>query len=129
MPYVNLKLTAAPSRQTTHVLGGILTDLTAEVLKKRRELTAVVIEYLAPDQWLIGAQSLAERAEMTVCLEVTVTAGTNSKEEKTEYIAKAFAALESALGRLSPASYITIKDVGADAWGYGGVSQELRRAR
>jgi 4-oxalocrotonate tautomerase len=129
MPYVNLKLTAAPSEQTTHLLGRILTDLTADVLKKKRELTAVVVEYLAPDQWLIGAKSLAQRAETTICLEVTVTDGTNSKDEKAEYISKVFAALESILGPLNPASYIIIQKLRADAWGYGGVTQELRRAK
>jgi 4-oxalocrotonate tautomerase len=129
MPYVNLKLTAAPSRQTTRMLGGVLTDLTADVLRKRRELTAVAIEYLAPDQWMIGAESLADRAETTICLEVTVTDGTNTEVEKAEYIAKAFAALESIFGRLHATSYIIIRDVRADAWGYGGLSQALRRAQ
>jgi 4-oxalocrotonate tautomerase len=129
MPYVNLKLTAAPSEQTTRLLGGILTDLTADVLKKKRELTAVAIEYLAPDQWLIGGEALVERAETTICLEVIVTEGTNTTDDKAAYIAKVFAALESKLGRLNPASYIIIQELRSDAWGYGGMSQALRRAR
>jgi len=47
MPYLNLKLCGEPSQETASLAAKCLTDLTAEVLKKKRELTAVAVEFVA----------------------------------------------------------------------------------
>ena len=43
MPILNVKLCADPSRETSEKIAAVLTDLTVDILKKKRELTAVAI--------------------------------------------------------------------------------------
>jgi 4-oxalocrotonate tautomerase len=126
MPYLNLKLCAPPSPEISTQIAAALTDLTAEVLKKKRELTAVVVEYVAPAQWYIGGASLASQPLCSFYLDIKVTEGTNTKDEKALYVARVFEAIEKIVGAVAPASYIVIHEVHADAWGYQGQTQEFR---
>ncbi len=59
-------------------------------------------------------------------LEVRVTEGTNTSDEKADYVHRVFTALEQVLGPLHPASYVVIHEVRADAWGYQGATQAYR---
>ena len=129
MPYLNVKLCAPPSPETTQRIASFLTDLTASILHKKQEVTAVAVEYLPAQQWFIGGTSQAARGAATFYLDIKVTEGTNTKNEKAEYIKRVFAGFEAALGRIDPASYIVIHEVRADAWGYAGETQEYRYIR
>jgi 4-oxalocrotonate tautomerase len=126
MPHLNVKIDASESEQTTARIAAVLTDLTAEVLNKKRELTAVTVDYVRPDRWFIGGASLASRGAASFLLEVKVTEGSNTKDEKAAFVQRVFAGVEAVLGRLDPASYIVVHEVRADAWGYGGLTQEFR---
>jgi 4-oxalocrotonate tautomerase len=103
-----------------------LTDLTAEVLKKKRELTAVCIEYVAPEQWYIGGIQLGPQPMSSFFLEIKITEGTNTKDDKAAYVSRVFAVIEEIVGPLAAASYIVIHEVQADSWGYQGQTQEFR---
>lgn len=129
MPYLNLKLCAPSSPETAGQLAQCLTDLTAEILKKKRELTAVAVEFVATAHWHIGGASLAAQSLCSFYLDIKVTEGTNTKDEKALYASRAFAEIEAIVGTLAPASYIVIHEVRADAWGYRGQTQELRYIR
>ncbi len=48
MPYLNIKIAAPASPATSTKVAALVTDLTASVLGKKRELTSVAIEYLIP---------------------------------------------------------------------------------
>ena len=126
MPYLIAKLCAPESADTTGKIAKLLTDLTAEVLNKKRELTSVAVEYVSPDRWFIGGTSLASHGVATFYLDIKVTEGTNTKDEKSAYVKKVFAAVEAVVGKLDPASYIVIHEVRGDAWGYQGATQEYR---
>ncbi len=126
MPYLNVKLCAPESAGNTEKIAALLTDLTVEVLRKKRELTAVVVEYVSRNHWFIGGAPMASQQTATFYLEIKVTEGTNTKDEKAIYIQKIFTAIEAILGGLNPASYIVIHEVRADAWGYQGATQEYR---
>jgi 4-oxalocrotonate tautomerase len=129
VPYLNCKLCVPPSQDVTDKIASVLTDLTAEVLKKKRELTAVAVEYVASEQWFIGGTSLAEQALRSFYLDIKVTEGTNTKDEKALYVSRVFAAIEGIVGSVAPASYIVIHEVRADSWGYQGETQEFRYVR
>lgn len=129
MPYLNCKLCVPPSQEVTAKIASVLTDLTAEVLKKKRELTAVAVEYVAPEQWYIGGTSLADQSLRSFYLDIKVTEGTNTKDEKALYVSRVFAAVEAIVGSVAPASYIVIHEVRADSWGYQGQTQEFRYVR
>jgi 4-oxalocrotonate tautomerase len=126
MPLLNVKLCAPPSPETTAKVAAALTDLTVEILKKKRELTAVAVEYLPPSQWFLGGVALAAQSLCSFSLEIKVTEGTNSKNEKAAYISQVFAAMEKIIGPSVPASYIVIHDIQGDSWGYQGQTQEFR---
>jgi 4-oxalocrotonate tautomerase len=129
MPYLNLKLSISPSAETTERLALVLTDLTAQILRKKREVTSVAIECIQFAQWTIGGHSLDSKNSATFFLEVKVTEGTNTKDEKAAYVEAVFKAVASLLGETEPASYIVIQEVRADSWGYGGATQENRYIR
>ncbi len=126
MPYLNAKICALQSPETTNKIAAFLTELTAEVLGKKKELTSVAVEYVSANEWFIGGTSLASQGLATFYLDIKVTEGTNTKNQKASYIQKVFAAFESVLGNLNPASYIVIHEVRADSWGYEGATQEFR---
>lgn len=126
MPYLNIKLSAPESPETTERIASLLTALTADVLKKKRELTSVALDYVSAQRWYIAGASLAAQGTSTFYLDVKITEGTNTKDEKASYVRQVFAAIESVLGKLHPASYIVIHEVRADAWGYAGATQEYR---
>jgi len=126
MPYLNAKICALQSPETTNKIAAFLTELTAEVLGKKKELTSVAVEYVPANEWFIGGTSLASQGLATFYLDIKVTEGTNTKNQKASYIQKVFAAFESVLGSLNAASYIVIHEVRADSWGYEGATQEFR---
>lgn len=126
MPYLNLKLSGPPSTETAQLLAATLADLTTDALGKKREVTSVAVEFVPGEHWLVGGPSVVEQALATFYLEVKITAGTNTKDEKAAYIRQAFEVLAGHLGPAHPASYVVVHEVGADAWGYQGLTQERR---
>lgn len=126
MPILNVKLCTEPSNETAAKVAAALTDLSVEVLGKKRELTAVAIEHVAPSAWFIAGRSMASHSQRTFYLDIKVTDGTNTKDEKAVYVSRVFSAMENIIGPLNPASYIVIHDVRAEAWGYQGQTQEFR---
>ena len=126
MPYLNIKLSGVASDETSKQVAEKLTYLTAELLHKKRELTSVAVEFLPRDSWFIGGSSLTSRSEQSFFLDIKVTEGTNTKDEKAQFVEQAFQAIEGIVGALASASYIVIHAVPADAWGYQGQTQEYR---
>jgi len=129
MPYLNLKLSGPPSTETARLLAATLADLTTDVLGKKREVTSVGVEFVSAEHWFVGGPAVAEQALATFYLEVKITAGTNTKDEKAAYLRLAFDALAERLGHVHPASYIVIHELGGDNWGFEGRTQEYRYIR
>jgi 4-oxalocrotonate tautomerase len=126
MPYLNVKICAQQSPDVTNKIATFLTEHTATILGKKKALTSVAVEYLSPSQWFIGGTALATQDLATFYLDIKVTEGTNTKNEKASYAQKVFADFAAVLGKLDPASYIVIHEVRADSWGYAGETQEFR---
>ncbi len=129
MPILNVKLCVTPTPETSGRVAAALTDLTVEILKKKRELTVVAIEYVPASEWFISGNTFASQSLATFSLDIKVTEGTNTKNEKAHYVNRVFAALEEIVGQLAPASYIVVHDVRGDSWGYQGQTQEYRYVR
>ncbi len=125
MPYLNLNLPMALSADEAAKAAEVLTRLTAELLGKRPELTAVAITATPPGSWYVGGRALLA-GQSSFYLDIKVTEGTNTKNEKARYVDAVFEAMKEHLGELAPASYIVIHEVHADAWGYSGQTQEFR---
>ena len=123
MPYLNVRLSTPESTATAQKVAHLLTDLVVNVLGKQREVAAVDVQFANPDHWFIGGETAPAP---TFFLEVKVTSGTNTRDEKAAFIKQAFAGMRDLLGEISPTSYIVLQDVAPDDWGFGGRTQGFR---
>lgn len=132
MPFIRITLgrtLPAPAKQR---LARGCTDLIVDILGKRRAVTAVLVEAVAGDGWsingeIVGDELLGGENPVPVHAEICITAGTNSPAEKSRMIAALQALLHEALGATPQASYIVIRELPADDWGYAGITQAARR--
>lgn len=128
MPTLHLKVAPLQNPERYQALASALTTLTADILGKRPEVTAVIIDELPAARWYVGGRD-AQRP--TALLEISITQGTNTAEEKAAFIQAAFAELQRQLGHtagpLEEASYVIVREVAASDWGYGGQTQLARR--
>jgi 4-oxalocrotonate tautomerase len=126
MPFLDIRLSAPCLPEKVAQIAARMTDLTVELLGKRREVTAAVVQCVAPGHWAIGGESLNLAGSASFFLEVNVTEGTNTPAQKAAFVAAAFAAAEAILGKLDAASYVIVRDVAAASWGYQGMTQAAR---
>jgi 4-oxalocrotonate tautomerase len=103
-------------------------DATAQALGKAADVTAVLVEPAEPSAWFIGGASVARSALAAFWLEVTVTAGTNTKRETSAFVALVFARLGELLGPLDERSYVHVRAADGYGYGYGGRTQSARWA-
>jgi 4-oxalocrotonate tautomerase len=125
MPYLHLSLSSEPSAEVAAKAAQVLTTLTAQLLGKKQELTAVAISAASRERWFIGGQAIPN-GQSSFYFDIKVTEGTNTKNEKARYVQAVFESMTALLGELAPASYVVIDEVHADAWGYSGQTQEFR---
>ena len=124
MPFVRLTITGPETGpETVAALQRGITALMAEVLGKRADLTAVLVEPAPAAGWSVGGVAVARAAH----IEARVTHGTNTAQEKALFVAAAHELLVRTLpGPLPLATYVVVQEVPADAWGYGGLTQAAR---
>ncbi len=127
MPILTLKLSAHANLKDANALAFDLTALSAEVLHKRSDVTSVVFERIPPNDWWVGGEV---SAQVLMQLDIRITHGTNSAAEKTAFVAAAFALLPQHLAQgqqLHAICYISVQELAATDWGYGGYTQQQRR--
>lgn len=129
MPILNLQLSTAPDAQKSAAIAATLGRLTAELLHKAPELTAVAIRHLDDAHWFVGGPSLQQQGRASFFLDVLISDETNTAAEKARFIAAVHAALVLALGPVHEVSYIHVHDARQAAWGYGGLTQQFRAVR
>jgi 4-oxalocrotonate tautomerase len=103
-----------------------VSDLTAKILHKDPKVTAIIVKSVDPADWFAGGKSLADQKLASFWLDIHVTEGTNTKDEKAAYIAAMFARMGELLGALHNESYLHVDEVKGDAYGFGGLTQERR---
>jgi 4-oxalocrotonate tautomerase len=126
MPILNVKVSGTKSTETTKKITDLLLDITTRILKKKREVTAIAIDYVDRDCWMVGGRLLSEQGKNSFYFDIKVTDETNTKDEKAQYIKEAFEGFEKILGDLHEESYVYVADVRATAYGFGGKTQEYR---
>jgi 4-oxalocrotonate tautomerase len=126
MPILNVKVSAKRSAEMTQRISTLLSELTTRILGKDPRVTSIAIDYIDPEDWVVGGKSLFDQKKSSVYFDVKVVDETNTKAEKANYIREVFAAFSDLLGDLHEESYIYVQDVRAAAYGYGGKTQEFR---
>ncbi|MES9839638.1 MAG: tautomerase family protein [Candidatus Thiodiazotropha endolucinida] len=102
------------------------TRLIEEIMGKRPSVTAVMVQSLPSANWAIGGEVLNDHLRAAQ-VDITITAGTNTAEEKAGMIDAIHQMLNDRVGPLAEASYVVIHEVAADAWGYAGRTQQSRQ--
>ncbi len=126
MPILNVKVSGDKDVQVTKKITALLLDATTRILNKKPQVTAITIQYVSRDCWVVGGELLSEQNKNSFYLDIKVTDETNTKDEKADYIREVFAGFKGILGDLHDESYIYVEDVRAAAYGYGGRTQEFR---
>lgn len=129
MPILNVKVSAKKSAALTKSISDMLLELTTRILHKKPEVTSIAIDFVDPDDWIVGGLTLTEQGKSSIYFDIKITDETNSKAKKAQYIRETFEAFSCLLGNLHEVSYIYVQDVRATAYGYGGLTQEYRYHR
>ena len=127
MPLITVSYTT--SRQSPSLKADIanaVSELTAEILHKDPRITAIVVKSVNASDWFAGGRSLAEQTLASYWIDIHVTEGTNTKDEKAAYLAAMFKRMAEILGPLHPETYLHVDEVKGDAYGFGGQTQERR---
>ena len=85
MPVLNVALSGNPGDSLKKQIAKSLTRLTQKYLGKDPALTAVIITPVAGQNWFIDAAALQPEAEASFSLHITVTQGTNTKQQIANY--------------------------------------------
>ena len=128
MPVLHLQVAPLQNPDRYQALAAALTRITHEVLGKREEVTAVLIDDLPAARWHVGGEPVDRP---TALLRIAITQGTNSAQEKADFISHTYAELTRQLGHgkpLAPASYVIVEELPGTDWGYDGRTQLARRA-
>ena len=127
MPFINIAVANRRlSKAKRQRLFDETTRLMAEVMNKNPALTAVRIDEHPAENWAIAGEAVSAGGQPAVHMDIKVTAGTNTDEEKAEMIRLSMALLREVVGAVPEASYVVIHDLDAGAWGYNGRTQKAR---
>lgn len=100
------------------------TKLMVTLMRKRAEATAVLVEQAELSGWAVGGKPLTVAGH----IEVKITEGTNTAEERQRFVEAGHALLKSVLGpELSAATYVVVHVIAPGDYGYGGLTQEQRK--
>ena len=127
MPLISV--TYSTQRKAPSLKAGIaaaITELTAKILHKDPKVTAVIVKSVDAADWFAGGKSLAEQKLASYWIDIHVSEGTNTKDEKAAYLAAVFACMGELLGPLHEETYLHVDEVKSDAYGFGGLTQERR---
>jgi 4-oxalocrotonate tautomerase len=127
MPLITV--TYASSREKPALKSDIaaaVSELTAKVLHKDPKVTAIIVRSVDAADWFAGGKSLAEQRLASYWLDIHISEGTNTKDEKAAYLAAVFARMGELLGPLHNETYLHVDEVRGDAYGFGGLTQERR---
>ncbi|MEB0010799.1 4-oxalocrotonate tautomerase family protein [Glaciimonas sp. Gout2] len=126
MPILTVLLSTPPNAITSAKVAQSLSQLTADILHKKPELTSIAISHVDPAHWFVGGESLHAQHKTSFFLAIRITDETNTADEKAAYIAAVFNAMADLLGDLHHESYVHVHDARAAAYGYGGLTQQQR---
>lgn len=126
MPLITIRYSTPTGGDHGAAVAALATRLAVRTLKKKANLTAVITEAVPAGRWFIAGRRLDAIGLASYALEIKVTDGTNTVEEKAAFLRELHAGLGEVLGPLHPESYIHVEEARGDAYGYGGLTQAFR---
>ncbi|MFC3998388.1 4-oxalocrotonate tautomerase family protein [Nocardiopsis sediminis] len=129
MPFIRATISdpdLSPAAQKTLATG--LTELAVTTLKKPLERTTVHLNLVPADRYYVGGELVTGATGAHV--EVSITVGTNSADEKARFIAQTYELLRSTLGVLPSVAGVALYEMHPESYGYNGITQlDFRRGR
>ena len=127
MPFIRISVAGdTPSRDQVTALQVRTTQLMADILGKRSEVTVVSVEPNAAANWSVGGKRLVD-SQTLVQMEAFITAGTNTEQQKSDFISAAYQMLGNVFNETISPLYVIILEVDGDNWGYDGKTQSARK--
>src|SRR5829696_7856065 len=87
MPLITVSYST--SRETPSLKSDIaatVSELTAKILHKDPKVTAIIVKSVDAADWFVGSKSLAEQKLASYWIDIHVSEGTNTKDEKAAYL-------------------------------------------
>ncbi|MYV17685.1 tautomerase family protein [Furfurilactobacillus milii] len=126
MPYLRVRIASPKTTVTAQKVAAMLTQLAVDKLGKAGPVAAVDVHFTDPNEWFIGAKSVAETNETSFFVEIKITESTNSRDDKAAFVKATFEQMSQLFPNIASTSYVVLQDVASDSWGYGGKTQEFR---
>jgi 4-oxalocrotonate tautomerase len=127
MPLITVSYSTAREKPSLKSdIAAAVSELTAKILHKDPRVTAIIVKSVDAADWFAGGKSLAEQKLASYWIDIHVSEGTNTKDEKAAYLAAVFARMGELLGPLHEETYLYVDEVKGDAYGFGGLTQERR---
>ncbi|MCU7872083.1 MAG: tautomerase family protein [Candidatus Thiodiazotropha sp. (ex Lucinoma borealis)] len=126
MPYINIRIGAALDCAQKNQLYNKTTILMNTIMGKCPEVTVVHIQETDPYLWATNASALTVEDPVGIYVDIKVTEGTNTPEEKAEMLSQTVKMLQDVVGTIQEACYVVIDDIPANSWGYNGKTQAER---
>jgi len=126
MPYINYRVGSSLTESQKEIICSETTNFMNLIMRKKRGVTVVHIEESSSQQWSVNGSCLSDKEPIPVYVDIKVTEGTNTPEEKSDMLRKTMEMLKSCIGVTQEACYIVIDDIPSNSWGYDGFTQEHR---
>ena len=121
MPYINIKLNAPKDEKLKQEIVEMVLQNSQNILKRKKEVTSILVEFVPFEDWFIYDKNCT-----TFYLDIKITKGTTSKDQKRDFIKAIFDKFKELFGAVSNVSYIKIDEISGDCWGYDGTTQEFK---
>ena len=126
MPYINIRLGKTLDADQRQQLYTSTTSLMKNIMKKRAEVTVVHIQEDSANYWSTNGATLSSDEPVSAYVDIKVTKGTNTPDEKAEMISETIKMLQKEVGAVQEACYVVIDDIPGNSWGYNGKTQAQR---
>jgi 4-oxalocrotonate tautomerase len=127
MPLITVTYSSSKNSSSLKAdIASAVSEVTAEILHKDPQVTAIIVKSVEASDWFAGGKSLAAQKLASFWLDIHITEGTNTKDEKAAYLAAMFKRMGDLLGPLHNETYLHVDEVRGDAYGFGGLTQERR---
>src|SRR6185503_3284365 len=92
-------------------IASAVSDLTARILRKDPRVTAIIVKSVDAADWFAGGKSLAEHKLASYWIDIHISEGTNTKDEKAAYLADVFKRMAELLVPLHEETYLHVDEV------------------
>ncbi|MEP3248391.1 MAG: tautomerase family protein [Sneathiella sp.] len=122
MPFISLRIAKSEiSDDQAAALIEQTTTLMTDIMKKKAERVSIQIALEDPRFWSVGRNRLIHMDRCGARMDIDVTAGTNTIEEKEDMVAASTTMLDDILGIDFEMTYIVINEIPGESWGKGGI--------